>query len=372
MMRWLTFLWLSVGLVVMFSASYYHGQVEKGDGFYYFIRQIIAIAIAAFAFRAIVHCPLKKLLKIAPWGLLCCLGLILMTLLPGVGKTVLGATRWIAIGPLQLQPSELIKPFLVLQGANILGQWQKHELRVRGIWLTVFLMVLLAILKQPNLSTTALCGISLWLMAIAAGLPLRPLGVAAVGGLLLGTASILINKYQQARILSFINPWADAQADGFQLVQSLISIGSGGWVGNGFGLSNQKLGYLPIQDTDFIFSIFAEEFGFIGCLLLAITIAGYGALGMRIARRSPHPVHQSIAIGASIFMVLQSLLNIGVATGLLPTTGLPLPLFSYGGNSMLASLVLSALIIRVARESTEARIVPLAKTSRKGRKSSTA
>jgi cell division protein FtsW len=359
MLRWLTFLWLAIGLVVMFSASYYHGQVEKGDGLYYFIRQTIAILIAAVIFNAIVHTPLKRLLNIAHWGLLITLGLIFATLLPGLGKNVLGATRWIAVGPLQLQPSELIKPFIVLQGAKILGQWNRYPLKVKLTWGTVFLLILLAILKQPNLSTTALCGMSLWLMAVAGGLPFKHLGITAIGGVILASLSMIINPYQLVRMMSFIDPWAQERKEGFQLVQSLISIGSGGFWGNGFGLSNQKLGYLPIQDTDFIFSVFAEEFGFVGSILLLTIILTYATLGIAIAQRCSHPVHRLIAIGSTVFIVLQSLLNIGVASGVLPTTGLPLPLFSYGGNSAISSLFQTALLIRVARESSSAKIITI-------------
>ncbi len=357
-MRWLTFLWLAIGLFILFSASYYHGEVEKKDGFYYFNRQIIAVIISLFIFNIIVHSPLRKPLKIAHWVLLGILGLLLLTVLTGLGKNTMGATRWIAIGPMQIQPSELIKPFLVLQGAKVFGEWDRYSIKFKATWLGVFAIVLLAILKQPNLSTTSLCAIGLWSIAFAAGLPLRYLAGTAIGGGLVAILSLLLNSYQRSR-LSFLNPWESAQGDGFQLVQSLLAIGSGGWFGNGFGLSHQKLNYLPIQDTDFIFSVFAEEFGLIGSILLLIMVMSYATLGLLIASRSQHPVHRLVAVGATTFIVLQSLFNIGVAAGTLPTTGLPLPMFSYGGSSMISSLIQSALLIRVARESAAAKVIPI-------------
>jgi cell division protein FtsW len=171
--------------------------------------------------------------------------------------------------------------------------------------------------------------------------------------------------------MSFLNPWADPMQDGYQLIQSLLAVGSGGIWGSGFGLSQQKLFYLPIQYTDFIFAVFAEEFGFVGGLLLLLLLMVYATLALIVALKTQNPVHRLVAIGAMIFMVGQSLLNIGVATGVLPTTGLPLPLVSYGGNSMIASLLVAALLIRVARESTEAEIVPIKKRqSRNGRSGS--
>jgi cell division protein FtsW len=359
LMRWLTFIWLTIGMFVLFSASYYHGEIEKKDGYFYFSRQLMAIVISLFIFNAIVHSPLNKPLKVAHWILLGILGLLLLTVLTSAGKNTMGATRWIAIGPIQLQPSELIKPFLVLQGAKLFGQWERYSRKVKITWLTIFAIVLLAILKQPNLSTTSLCAIGLWSIAFAAGLPMKQLSFTAVGGVLLAGLSMIINPYQLVRMLSFVNPWGDARGDGFQLVQSLMAIGSGGFLGHGFGLSKQKLGYLPIQDTDFIFSVFAEEFGFIGSVLLLILVMSYAILGLYIASRSHHPVHRLIAVGSTIFIVLQSLFNIGVATGALPTTGLPLPMFSYGGSSMVASLIQSALLIRVARESAAADVIQI-------------
>ena len=361
LMRWLTFLWLAIGMFVLFSASYYHGEIEKKDGLFYFNRQLMAIVVSLFIFNAIVHTPLNKPLKFAQWILLGILGLLLLTVFTSAGKNTMGATRWIAIGPIQLQPSELIKPFLVLQGAKLFGQWDRYTRRTKITWLVVFAVVLLAILKQPNLSTTSLCAIGLWSIAFAAGLPIRQLLFTAIGGVVLAGVSMIVNPYQLVRMLSFVNPWGDARGDGFQLVQSLIAIGSGGFLGSGFGASQQKLGYLPIQDTDFIFSVFAEEFGFVGSILLLLLVMSYATLGLYIASRSHHPVHRLIAVGSTTFIVLQSLFNIGVAAGVLPTTGLPLPMFSYGGSSMVASLIQSALLIRVARESA---IAPVAQLGR--------
>lgn len=358
-MRWLTLLWLLVGLLVMSSASYAIAAAEHGDGFYYFKRQFAWAWIGLIAFNFVIHTPIRFILGMAHWFLLLCLGLIFLTLVPGMGVTVNGATRWLVLGPIPMQPSELIKPFLILQGARIFGQWPRLAWKTRFTWLGIFATVLAAILLQPNLSTAALCGMLLWLIALSAGLPYRQLGATVVAGLVLAALSVSRNSYQLTRILSFTNPWADAQGDGYQLVQSLLAIGSGGGFGSGFGLSQQKLFYLPIQYTDFIFSVFAEEFGFLGCLVVLAMLAVYGTLGLRIALRAEQNIHQLVAIGAVILLLGQSILNIAVAAGAMPTTGLPFPLFSYGGNSVLASLVAAGLLIRVARESSEGTVMSL-------------
>jgi cell division protein FtsW len=359
-LRWLTFLWLFVGLTALFSASYPIANSEFGDGLYYFKRQLIAVAIGLAGFNLMVYSPLRYLLKTAQLGVLLLLGLLWLTLVPGVGTSINGATRWISLGPVPIiQPSELIKPFFILQSARIFGNWPRLTNKVRFTWLGIFGAMLLGILLQPNLSTTALCGMTLWLVALAAGLPYLQLGATAVGGMLLAVLSISFREYQRRRIMSFLNPWADPMQDGYQLIQSLLAVGSGGIWGVGLGMSQQKLFYLPIQYSDFIFAVFAEEFGLVGGFSLLLMLAAYGTVALRVATRARNLESQLVAIGVMVVMVGQSLLNIGVATGVLPTTGLPLPFFSYGGSSMLASLLLSGLLIRVARESSEADVVSL-------------
>ncbi|EGJ34469.1 MULTISPECIES: FtsW/RodA/SpoVE family cell cycle protein [Moorena] len=359
LLKWLTFLWLLIGIVILFSASYAIADVELGDGTYYVKRQLMWVVLGLVGFNLLVRSPLRYLLKISHWLVLGLLVLLLLTLIPGVGTTVNGATRWLSFGSVPLQPSELMKPFLVLQAARVFGQWDRLQWRTRFTWLGIFMVVLVGILLQPNLSTTALCGMTLWLVALAAGLPFSYLGGTAFGGVLLAVLSISIKDYQRRRVMSFLNPWADPMRDGYQLVQSLLAIGSGGTWGSGFGLSQQKLFYLPIQHTDFIFSVFAEEFGFAGSIALMLLLMTYMTLAVIVAIKARNRVYQLIAIGAMLFIVGQSLLNIGVASGALPTTGLPFPFFSYGGSSMISSLCSAGLLIRVARESSEAKVVSI-------------
>lgn len=363
LLRWMTFLWLLVGLVVLFSASYALADSRFDNGLYYFIRQLIWLWIGLIGFNFLVRLPIEKLLKIAPWMILLVLGLILITLIPGLGANINGATRWIKIGPILLQPSELMKPFLVLQGAAVFGGWPRLNVNQRLTWIAIFGLILAGILLQPNLSTTALCGITLWLIALASGLPLSYMTSTALLGVTMAVVSVTFREYQRKRILSFLDPWQDPRGDGYQLVQSLLAIGSGGTTGSGYGLSQQKLFYLPFPDTDFIFAVFGEEFGFIGGILLLIMLFLYATLALIVAVKCRHRIKKLVAIGAMVILIGQSLLNIGVATGSLPTTGLPFPLFSYGGSSSLASLFLAALLIRVAREENDPDPVPTSKKS---------
>jgi len=359
LLRWLTFLWLSVGLMILFSASYPLANSYYEDGFYYVKRQMAWAVLGCVGFNFMVHTPLKSLMRVAQWFLLLFLGLIGVTVIPGLGITINGATRWLSLGAFPIQPSELIKPFLVLQGAQVFGLWPSLKPAIRWRWLGIFGAVLVGILLQPNLSTATFCGMTLFAIAVASGLPYRSLLTTGGVGLGLGMLSLSINEYQRQRIMTFLDPWADPMENGYQLTQSLMAIGSGGFWGSGLGLSQQKWFYLPIQYTDFIFAVYAEEFGFVGSLLLLLMLGVYATLGLVVALKCTDKFHRLIAIGATFLLVGQSLINIGVATGALPTTGLPLPMFSYGGNSMIASLLSAGLLVRVARESRQAQVVSL-------------
>ena len=359
LLRWMTLLWVSVGLVVLFSASYPVAEADFNDGARFFKIQLVWVIVGLLLSRWITRHPLQQVMRVSGVMLLISMLMVMATHIPGVGVSVNGATRWLPVGPFLLQPSELMKPFLVLHSAQLFGRWHKLTLRTRLVWLGIFTGGLLLILAQPNLSTTAICGLTIWLIALAAGLPYRQLMLTAGVGLMGAVLSVSLKSYQRDRIISFLNPWADPSENGYQLIQSLLAIGSGGVSGAGYGLSIQKIYFLPIQYTDFIFSVFAEEFGFIGCIMLILFLAVYSAVALMVAIQAKQTVHRLVAIGCMVLLVGQSIINIGVASGAMPTTGLPFPLFSYGGSSMLASLITAGVLIRVARESRDAEVLSL-------------
>ena len=342
--------WSLGGLVILGSASWWVALREMGDGAFYVKRQAVWLIASWSLLSLALTTNLRRCLK---WsGPALWMGCVLIAATLVMGTTVNGASRWLVLGPLQIQPSELVKPFVVLQAANLFAPWKRIGLDQKLLWLTSFGALLLLILKQPNLSTAALIGLTLWMVAVAAGLRWRSLLGTAIAGGALGTASILINEYQRLRVVSFLDPWKDPMGDGYQLVQSLLAIGSGGLMGQGYGLSTQKLQYLPIQSTDFIYAVFAEEFGFVGSLMLLLFLMLMAWLGLRVALRCRSNQARLVAIGCCTILVGQSILNIAVASGAMPTTGLPLPLISYGGNSLMSSLVILGLLIRCSLEST--------------------
>ena len=342
--------WSCFGLLVLTSASWFVADREMNDAAYYLKRQLMWLIASWGLLLLAIRTTMRRWLHLAAPALL--IGMLLVAATLVVGSTVNGASRWLVLGPLQIQPTELIKPFIVLQGAVLFSHWRRIGNDQKLLWLGIFAVVILLILKQPNLSSAALMGLLLWLMALAGGLPLLLLLGAAGGGGLVGTISILLNEYQRLRVTSFLDPWRDQQGDGYQLVQSLLAIGSGGPLGQGLGLSTQKLQYLPIQTTDFIFAVFAEEFGYVGSLMLLLFLMVFGFVGLRIALSCRSNQQRLVAIGCTTLLVGQSILNIAVASGAMPTTGLPLPMISYGGNSLLSSLFAAGLLLRCSLETT--------------------
>jgi cell division protein FtsW len=321
-----------------------------GDGAFYIKRQAVWLVASWSLLGLAITTSLRRWLK---WsGPALWLGCLMIAATLVMGTTVNGASRWLVIGPLQVQPSELVKPFVVLQAANLFAPWKRVGLDQKILWLGSFGALLLLILKQPNLSTAALMGLTLWMVALAAGLRLTSLFGTALAGVGMGVTSILMNEYQRLRVVSFLDPWQDPMGDGYQLVQSLLAIGSGGLAGQGYGLSTQKLQYLPIQSTDFIYAVFAEEFGFVGSVMLLLFLMLVAWVGLRVALRCRSNQARLVAIGCCTILVGQSILNIAVASGAMPTTGLPLPMISYGGNSLMSSLVIMGLLIRCSMEST--------------------
>jgi cell division protein FtsW len=375
LLRWLTFIWLFIGLAVLFSASYAYADIVTGDPLRFFKMQLLWATIGLVVFSGVVHMPLKITFKWVNWGLGIGFILLFATHVSGIGATGNGSTRWLALGDSTIQPSELIKPFLVLKAAELFSHWKLISNKGKIFWLGVFGLTLAGILLQPNLSMTALCGITLWIIALAANFPAIQLMGTMGLGTVVATLSISFKDYQRRRVMSFLNPWESQQGDGFQLTQSLMAIGSGNIWGTGFGLSNQKL-FLPFQYTDFIFAIFAEEFGLVGCITLVLMLVGFATLGMLVAFKCQNATVRLVAVGTTVLLVGQSFLNIGVATGVLPTTGLPFPFMTYGGSSMISNLFIAGLLIRCGREMSQVilfrpRVSPGLESRKKSRQLST-
>ncbi len=343
-------IWSILGICILGSSSWWVASREMGNWAYFLKKQIIWTIPGIGLFYFVLNTNIRNLLKFSRIIFYILFFLIFLTNLTGV--TVNGSSRWLVLGNLRLQPSELIKPFLILEASNLFAHWHLVKNDKKLISIITFGLLILLILKQPNLSTASLTGILLWVMGLCGGVKLGSLCSFASIGLITGCISIINNEYQKLRVTSFINPWKDQQENGFQLVQSLLAIGSGGLFGQGFGLSIQKLQYLPFMYTDFIFAIFAEEFGLLGCTLFLGFLAVFSYMCLRISLKCRNNYTKLVAIGCGVLLTGQSIMHIAVATGSMPTTGLPLPFISYGGNSLMASFFIAGMLVRCSLEST--------------------
>jgi len=343
-------IWSILGICILGSSSWWVASREMGNWAYFLKKQIIWTIPGIGLFYFVLNTNIRNLLKFSRIIFYILFFLILLTNLTGI--TVNGSSRWLVLGNLRLQPSELIKPFLILEASNLFAHWNQVKNDKKLISIISIGLLILLILKQPNLSTASLTGILFWVMGLCGGVKLSSLCSFASLGFITGCISIFSNEYQKLRVTSFINPWKDQQESGFQLVQSLLAIGSGGLFGQGFGLSIQKLQYLPFMYTDFIFAIFAEEFGLLGCTLFLGFLAVFSYITVRIALKCRNNYTKLVSIGCGVLLIGQSLMHIAVATGSMPTTGLPLPFISYGGNSLIASFSIAGMLLRCSLEST--------------------
>jgi cell division protein FtsW len=278
--------------------------------------------------------------------------LLLLVLHPGAGTVAGGSARWIALGPVTIQPSELAKLAVVTFTASVLVRKWKHldePMHVALPLLPVVAAVCGLILLQPDLGTAVLIAGIAAIIVYVAGVKLRYLVASAVLGGGLAAALVLSHHYQRVRLFAFLHPWKDPMNTGYQVVQSLIGLGSGGLFGVGLGASRQKWMYIPNAHTDFIFSILGEELGLIGELVVLLLFGMLIYSGIRIAARTQDPVGRLLAAGISGWLGLQTLVNLGTVTGLLPVTGVPLPLVSFGGSSLVVTLAAIGILVNIGR-----------------------
>ncbi|MGV3523481.1 MAG: putative lipid II flippase FtsW [Candidatus Sericytochromatia bacterium] len=340
-----------VGLISVLSASAHVAQSQIGDASYFFKKQIVGVIVGTGALIGTLKMDIYRLPRLSRLFLAGTILLVMGTHLPVIGVTVNGSSNWLNLLGFRFQPSELAKPAMLLYLSGVLGhpQFLRMSWKQHGVSLVPVGALMFMILLQPDLGMTVVLGIALLLMYFIAGTPYWIIFGAIGAGLAGFLAKSFSTPYQQARITYWLDPWSDPQGQGFQLIQSMIAIGSGGLTGNGFGQSVQKLFYLPEQHTDFIFSVIAEEFGFLGVCLLLVLFAWLTQRGIRIACKSPTPYLKLMATGLTCTISLQAFVNIAVVCGVLPTTGLTLPFISYGSTSLVVTLICMGLLLNISR-----------------------
>lgn len=347
---------LLIGFVAMTSASIEFADRRYGDAFFFAKRYGIYLMLASVLAILTYQVPMESWRK-SSW-LLLLLGFVLLALvlIPGIGREVNGSRRWLVLGPLTLQASELVKLFVVLYLAGYLVR--RHE-EVKSKFagfvkpMAVVSAVTLLLMMEPDFGATVVTvGTALALLFLA-GVRLSQFLAVIVACAAVLVATVLISPYRMKRLTAFTDPWADQFDSGYQLTQSLIAFGRGEWTGTGLGNSVQKLFYLPEAHTDFVFAIWAEEFGFLGAMFVLALFALLIAKILRIARDAELrglAFNGFVAYGIAIMLAAQIFINIGVNIGLLPTKGLTLPFMSYGGSSLMVCIVMMAMVARISQE----------------------
>ncbi len=341
-----------LGLLMALNTTYFLALQKTGDPFYFFKRHVIYLCVGLAVLGVLSQFSLAGLKRLVTPMLVIAILALLLTYVPGIGITKSGAQRWLKIGPLVGQPSELAKLAVVFFLAKFLaGRGERMREFVIGPLPAIIAIapIALLILKQPDLGSTVLIGLVLFAMLYAAGTRLTHLGAMGAAAMCLFAFQATSHAYRLRRLTSFLDPWQSARGAGFQLIQSYVAFGAGGGWGVGLGASRQKMFYLPQAHNDFVFAVIGEESGLAGALVVIALFAVILYRGMRIARREPDPFASLLAVGLTALLALQAFVNIAVVVGMIPTKGLPLPFLSYGGSALVGSMAALGALLALGR-----------------------
>ncbi|MEA2386058.1 MAG: cell division protein FtsW [Thermoleophilaceae bacterium] len=350
---------LALGAIMVYSASSAESLLEgTGDPSYYLKRYVALAVVGLVVLQLAARHGLALVKAVTPVLLLASFALTALVMMPGIGVTVNGATRWLGAGPLQFQPSELLKLSLVLFAAQLLAARPSATRSFGGLSKPLLIVVAVAclmLLKQPDMGTAMVICFTIGTLLFVAGTPMRLLG--SIGGGLAALAMIvaLAEPYRRERLTAFLDPWSDAGDTGFQSVQSMIAIGSGGPVGLGLGESVQKIFYLPEAHTDMILAIIGEELGLLGIVSVVSLYGLIAYAGFRAAKHARDRYAKLLAAGITSLILCQATLNMFAVMGLAPLTGIPLPLISYGNSNLIVVMAAMGLLLNVAATGGTAR-----------------
>ena len=347
------------GVVCVYAASSYNAEVQYGDEFYFFKKQLIGFVLGTAAMAGVSFIPYERLKKIGIPALVVSLALLALVFIPGLGRSNYGATRWIGIGPITIQPSELAKLGFVLFAAGYFAKDPARMRTLRGCLpvLGAGLGVCVLIILEPNMSVTMCVGAIMIGMLFLAGASKKALAAVCVPVLLAVPALIIAEPYRLQRLSAFMDPWASPKEEGYQLIQSLYALSNGNLFGVGLFNSRQKYRFLPFAESDFILSVIAEETGFFGVLCMFALIAFIVWRGFRIAARCGNFYGFLLAGGITLAFAVQSALNALVVSGCIPPTGLPLPLVSAGNTSLIVTMAGMGIVYGISRHTPNAKFI---------------
>ena len=344
-----------LGVVIVYSASAIIAADRFGDPFFFLKKQLFWAFLGGGLLWAALRLDYRRLERLVVPLLVVSIALLVLVLLPPFGQAINGTRRWFRIGPLSFQPVELAKFALVLYLASFLT---RRGEAIRSFWQGLFPILLVAgtmallTFVQPDLGNSLALVVLTLVLAYLAGARVKHMAWVAAAALPLVALAVALKPYRWRRMVTFVNPWDDPQGSGFQIIQSFLALGSGGLTGRGLGGSKQKLFYLPEPYTDFIFAIVGEELGLLGALGVIALFAVLIWRGLRVGLRAPDPFGSYLALGLTVMLATQTLVNLGVVMGALPTKGLPLPFVSFGGSALLMTMFSAGVLLNISQHAT--------------------
>ncbi len=345
---------VGLGIIMIYSSSSIFAAERFNDNAYFFKKQALFGICGIICMFLVMKIPYSFFNKIAYPLWFACLSLLIVLLIPGIGTKVGGAVRWLRLGSLSFQPSEMAKLAVIILLASSLSKKEASKIKTFSIGILPHLIFVLPvcflIILQPDFGTSFIILSVFFTLLFSAGVPFRYLSLMTIIAGSTGTLLIACKGYRIERLLTFLNPWENSTGSGFQIIQSFLAFGSGGIWGTGLGRGTQKLFYLPEPHTDFILSVIGEEFGFVGVITVTILMLMLIACGINIAMHARDMFGTYLALGITSLIGLQATINMSVVMGLLPTKGIPLPFISYGGTSLILNLISVGILLSISRQ----------------------
>ena len=342
----------AVGTIFIYSASNYSAEATYGDPYYFVKKQIIGILLGIVAMTATAIFDYKKLSVFNIPVSIISLVLLALVFVPGIGVENYGAKRWIGFGSFTLQPSEIAKFALILFSATYVAKHPDRPKSFTGVLpvLGFGLIICLLIILEPNMSITVCVALLMMTMLFAAGMKIKNMMFLVIPALAAGVLLIIVEPYRLSRLAAFLNPWSSPKGEGYQLLQSLYALGSGGWFGVGLFNSRQKYAFLPFAESDFILSVIGEEIGFIGLVAFFALLGLIIYRGLKIAAKAKDVFGFMLSVGITMIFGIQTVINALVVTGSIPPTGLPLPLVSSGNTSIIIFMAEMGILFNVSKQ----------------------
>ena len=339
------------GVLMVYSASYYAAEKQFGDAFYFMKKQLVGFILGVVAMLAAGFFPYRSLKKLKWPALIVSLALLAAVFIPGLGVENYGATRWIGLGSITIQPSEIAKFGFIIFAAAYASEKPERMKKFAGM-LPVLAAgggICLLIIAEPNMSVTMVVGILMVAMLFLSGVKIRHFLIILLPIALAVPVLIVMEPYRLQRLYAFLDPWSSPQGEGYQLIQSLYALGNGSWLGTGLFKSMQKYRYLPFAESDFILAVIGEEFGYVGIILLFLVFGAIVFCGIRTAARCKDMFGFLTASGITAVYAIQVVINALVVSGSIPPTGLPLPLVSSGNTSLIITLAAMGVLYNISR-----------------------